>query len=209
VHNKAKSTRTTDADSTRDFVSDGVRLGYQVIDTYLKQGQTIARQFAGTPYGAETDQGHRQEPDLRSIQLLTELMANWSDLVGIYTEALSSAPEFIRPSGQSQAHPAGAASKATPSSTVQLAYELTSRRPALVDVEFFPGRETLDLAAHGLRCLDSSVSEIAVMFDRQLDRQRTVISIQVSDDQPPGLYTGTLIDSHDGSAVGIVSLRIR
>ena len=191
-------------------MSDGVRLGYQVIDTYLKQGQKIARQFVGTPYGAETGHGHQEESDLRSIQLLTELMANWSDLVGIYTEALSSAPGFIRPPGHPQENPSSAAaSKAGAPSAVQFAYELTSRRPALVDVEFFPGRETLDLAAHGLRCLGSSAAEIPVVFEPQPERQRTVISIHVSDDQPAGLYTGTLMDSHDGSAVGIVSLRIR
>jgi hypothetical protein len=79
----------------------------------------------------------------------------------------------------------------------------------LVDVEFFPGRDTLDLAAHALRCLDSSAAEIAVVFEKQPDRQRTIVSINVSDDQPAGLYTGTLMDSRDGSAVGTVSLRIR
>jgi hypothetical protein len=191
-------------------VSDGVRLGYQVIDTYLKQGQKIARQFVGTPPGAESGNTHPGEPEVRSIQLLTELMANWSDLVGVYTEALSSATGSIRPPERSQENPSGAAaSKASAPSAVQLAYEITSRRPALVDVEFFAGRETLSLAAHALRCLDSRAAEIAVMFEKQPDRQRTIISIHVPDDQPVGLYTGTLMDSHDGSAVGIVSLRIR
>jgi hypothetical protein len=191
-------------------VSDGVRLGYQVIDTYLKQGQTIARQFVGTPYGADSGNGHSEQPDLRSLQLLTELMANWSDLVGVYTEALSSAAGSIRPPVRPPENPSGAAVPRTSApSTVQLAYELTSRRPALVDVEFFPGRDTLDLAAHALRCLDSSAAEIAVVFEKQPDRQRTIVSINVSDDQPAGLYTGTLMDSRDGSAVGTVSLRIR
>jgi hypothetical protein len=137
-------------------------------------------------------------------------MANWSDLVGIYTEALSSPNGFNRPPERSQENPSGAAaSRASAPSRVQLAYEVTSRRPALVDVEFFPGRETSNLAAHSLRCLDSSAAEIAVLFHKQSDHQRTIISINVSDDQPAGLYTGTLMDSRDGSAVGIVSLRIR
>jgi hypothetical protein len=191
-------------------VRDGVRLGYQVIEPYLKQGQKIAEQFVATPYAADRGNGHSEQPDFGSVQLLTELMANWSDMVGTFTEALSSATGSIRPPERWRASPSSAAaSKASAPSAVQLAYELTSRRPALVDVEFFPGRETLDLAAHALRCLDSSAAEIAVVCERQPDRQRTIVSIRVSDDQPSGLYTGALMNSRDGSPVGIVSLRIR
>jgi hypothetical protein len=209
VQDEAADNRATEAKSRRNIVSDGVLLGYQVIDTYLKQGQKIARQFvAAMPYSAGTGNGHSEEPDIRSVQLLTELMANWSDLVGAYTEALTSRNESIRPPQPSHENrPAEAPRSTTPA--VQLAYEITSRRPALVDVQFFPGRQTLELASHGLRCLGSSAAEIAVMFEQQPDHQRTVISIHVPDDQPEGLYTGTLMDSHSGSVVGSVSLRIR
>jgi hypothetical protein len=209
VESKTAGSRAADANSRRDVVSDGVLLGYQVIDTYLKQGQKIARQIvAAMPYGAGTGNGHSEEPDIRSVQLLAELMANWSDLVGVYTEALSSRNGSTRPPGQSHENRPAETSGSTPPA-VQLAYEITSRRPALVDVQFFPGRQTFELAAHGLRCLGSTAAEIAVRFEQQPDHQRTIISIQVPDDQPEGLYTGTLLDSHNGAVVGSVSLRIR
>jgi hypothetical protein len=209
VQNEAGTGGAAQGKSRRNVVSDGVSLAYQVIDTYLKQGEKFARQFVAAPYGPATGNGHSEAPDVRSIQLLTELMANWSDLVGVYTEALSSANGSVRPSGgRTQENPPSSASTSG-ASTVQLAYELTSRRPALVDVEFFPGRETSDLACHGLRCLGSGAAEIAVMFDKHADRQRTVVSIYVPDEQPVGLYTGALMNSHDGSVVGSVSLRIR
>ena len=74
------------AATAQGFIADGVRLGYQVIDAYLKQGQKVARQFVGTPVAPGTVNGSEgEEFEVRSVQLLTELMANWSDLVGVYT----------------------------------------------------------------------------------------------------------------------------
>ncbi len=207
---KARGSRTTEPHSSRDFVSDGVRLGYQVIDTYLKQGQKAARQFVSASNGGERGPGLSDESEIRAIQLFTELMANWSDLVGMFTETLNSAAGPLRAAERPQEpSPDAAASQPRSPLAVQLSYEITSRRPALVDVEFVPGRETPSLAAHGLRCLGSNAGEIAVRFEQQPDRQRTIVSIHVSDDQPAGLYTGTLMDMRDGSAVGVLSLRIR
>jgi hypothetical protein len=94
-------------------------------------------------------------------------------------------------------------------SVTRLAYQITSSRPALVDAEFFPGRETPNLASHGLRCLGSSGPEIAVAFAHEPERRRTIVSIQVPDEQPAGLYTGALLDSQDGATVGSLSLRIQ
>jgi len=195
--------------TAQGFIADGVRLGYQVIDAYLKQGQKVARQFVGTPVAAGTVNGSEgEEFEVRSVQLLTELMANWSDLVGVYTEAFASRAGSARPQGESQATP-GPAPRTSGTPAIQLAYEISSQRPALVDAEFFPARATLDLASHGLRCLRSSGPEIAVMFEQDPERQRTIVLIQVPDDQPAGLYTGALLNSHDGSMVGSLSLRIR
>jgi hypothetical protein len=208
-HNETGSNGATGTNSPQGFIADGVRLGYQVIDAYLKQGQRVARQFVGTPSAVGTANGPGGEFEVRSAQLLTELMANWSDLIGVYTEALNSGAGSARPQGQSQDRASAPAASASSASAIQLAYEISSHRPALVDAEFFPGRETLDLASHGLRCLRSSEPEIAVAFEQDPERRRTIVSIHVPDDQPAGLYTGALLDSNDGSTVGGLSLRIR
>lgn len=208
-HNESGSNRATGTNSPQGFIADGVRLGYQVIDAYIKQGQKIAKQFVGTPPAVGAANGTGGEFEVRSAQLLTELMANWSDLIGVYTEALNSGGGPARPQGPSEDRASAAAASTSSASAVQLAYEVSSHRPALVDAEFFPGRETLDLASHGLRCLRSSAPEITVAFEHDPERRRTIVSIHVPDDQPAGLYTGALLDSHDGSTVGSLSLRIR
>ena len=212
--NNGSTGTSSEQSSTQGFIADGVRLGYQVIDAYLKQGQKVARQFVGTPLGTPFGIGTTAGPggeefEVRSVQLLTELMANWSDLIGVYTEALSSRAGSTPLQGESQAHASVRTGFTSSAPAIQVAYEISSNRPALVDAQFFPGRETLDLASHGLRCLRSSGPEIAVAFEQDPERRRTIVSIHVSDDQPAGLYTGALLNSHDGSTVGSLSLRIR
>lgn len=207
--NTTGTDRATEASSTRAFVADGVRLGYQVIDAYLQQGQRIARQFVTTPSAGSATNGDTDERDIRSMQFLTEVMANWSDLLGTYTEALNTTSGAARSQGLAPDHPAAAPVSRSDASLVRLAFQITSRRPALVDAEFFPGRETVDLAAHNLRCLGASAPEIGVAFEPDGDRGRTIVSIEVPDGQPAGLYTGALLDSRDGTTVGSVSLRVR
>ena len=114
VPTKARGSRTTEPHSPRDFVSDGVRIGYQVIDTYLKQGQKAARQFVSASNGGERGPGPSDESDIRAIQLFTELMANWSDLVGMFTETLNSAAGPLRAAERPQEpSPGAAASRGT------------------------------------------------------------------------------------------------
>jgi hypothetical protein len=208
AHSKTRTRKAADATSPRESIADGVRLGYQVIDAYLKQGQRFARQFVAPGSGRPAN-GNSDDLDIRSVQILTELMANWSDLLGLYTEGLNAAGGSTRRQHESEEQEATASVAKSKASSIRLAYEITSRRPALVDVEFFSGRETFNLASHGLRCLGSSGPDIGVGFVAEPERRRAIISIQVPDDQPPGLYTGALLDPHDGSTVGSLSLRIQ
>ena len=207
--NETGSGAAAEATPPRGFIADGVRLGYQVIDAYIKQGQKIAERFAAMPYGPERANGDPGELEVRAVQLLTELMANWSDFVGVYSEALRPAAGAARRQGPPQEHTSATPGATSDGPAIQLAYEVTSRRPALVNAEFFPGRETLNLASHGLRCLGSCGAEIRVVFEQEPERRRTIVSIDVPDEQPAGLYTGALLDSRDGSAVGGLSVRIR
>jgi len=92
---------------------------------------------------------------------------------------------------------------------VSVAYDIESTRPTRVQAEFQPGRETLELASHGLRCLDPGCPQIDVSFSTGPGDACVVVSIRVPDDQTPGLYTGTLLDARDGSPVGTLSLGLR
>jgi len=92
---------------------------------------------------------------------------------------------------------------------VSFAYEVASTRPALVQAEFQPGRETEELASHGLFSLEPGRPPIGVAFGARGGDAGVVVSIRVPDTQEPGLYTGALLDARDGTPVGNLSLRLR
>ncbi len=189
-----------------DFVTSGVSAAYQVIDTYLKQGRNVARQLGKLSY-APLRMGRRvPELQARWLQLSNDLMADWFDLIGLYSEALMSlgdndpAPSAPPPGAQAPQAPTG------PPLTVD--YEVASPRPALLHHEFLDNRATPNLASHGLRSLDSSLVPIDVRFASAPGEHRVVISVRIAADQAPGTYTGALLDASSGEAVGTLSLRL-
>ena len=81
-------------------------------------------------------------------------------------------------------------------------------QPALVE-EFLPGRETVSLASHGLRCLEVGHATIPVEFEPDAHESRVLVRIRVPDGQPPGLYSDTLLHAATGESVGTLSLKLR
>jgi hypothetical protein len=191
-----------------DFIGDGVRMAYRVIDAYVRQGQEAARQFTQGGYGVPNANAGSPDPQMRATQLLTDLVANSFDLLGLYSESLSPPP-----AAGSEASPVQERSAVPPNpgrdSEVQLAYEVASSQPVLVFGEFLPGRHTIDVASHGLRQLGSDAPEIGVSCKPDPDAGRVVVAIKVPDARPVGVYTGLLVRKRDGTPVGSLSLTIR
>ncbi|MEQ8859041.1 MAG: hypothetical protein RIC56_10360 [Pseudomonadales bacterium] len=191
-----------------DFVTSGVRAAYQVIDTYMNQGQKVARQLGKLSY-APLRLG-RRIPDFQArwLQLSNDLMADWFDLVGLYSEAVMSLGENgaeegpAAPQGGAEQHPDASGS------TLTVDYEVVSPRPARLHHEFFSHRATPDLATHGLRSLDPTLEPIDVGFEPVPGEDRVVIKIRIPADQPAGTYSGALLDATSADAVGTLSLRL-
>jgi hypothetical protein len=183
-------------------------MAYRVIDAYVRQGREAARQFTQAGYGVPNANAGSPDPQVRATQLLTDLVANSFDLLGLYSDWLSP-----KPAAGGGSSPVQDRSAVPPSphrdSGVQLAYEVASSQPALVYGEFLPGRHTVDVASHGLRQLGSDVPELSVSCKPDPDAGRVVVAIKVPNAQPVGVYTGLLVSRRDGSPVGSLSLTIR
>jgi hypothetical protein len=187
--------------SRSEFVADGVRSAYRVIDEYLNQGQRVARQIGSLSYGPMKLGASNPEVQGRWVQLTSELIANWFDLLGLVTETL--APSF---EGE-EASPEHRATPVAPSTQVHVSVEIASKRPALIEVGFQPGRDTVNVASHGLQNLGGGET-IPVEFNAR-DHGTLIVRLSVPDDQPPGLYTGVLVVPETGAPVGTVSLTLR
>jgi hypothetical protein len=185
------------------FVAEGVRAAYEVVDAYLRQGQHVARTLGLPSY-------ERIVPANR----LNELSARWiqasGELVAIGLEFLGSLAEGMAAVGYAPLRPPGALEPCPPRArSVAIHYEIASSRPALPHCEFLPGRETVSLASHGLRCLEVGHATIPVEFEPDAHESRVLVRIRVPDGQPPGLYSDTLLDAATGESVGTLSLKLR
>ena len=195
----ASDASTSGSDAPRDdadlegagrFVEEGVRAAYTVLDSYLRQGRSVARKLGRLSFPSLMWGSDSRERQARLMELTGELAANWFDLVGLVTESLLD----VRDSDSS--------------SDVKVAYDVASARPALVELEFMPGKATTRIRSHGLQSLDASIRPIPACFDARDDR-RVVVQIRVPGDQAPGLYTGVVLAAESGQIVGALSLELR
>lgn len=211
--NVAGSQRNPDAASNRsdgasaDFVTSGVRAAYEVIDSYMVQGQKVARQLGKLSYAPLRMGARTPELQARWLQVTNDLMADWFDLVGLYSEAVMSLGE-PGADQNSIAEPSGAAGPASATAPLTVDYEIASPRPALLHHEFFTNRATPHLASHGLRSLDPLLTPIDVEFESTPDESRVVIKVRVPADQPTGVYSAALLDATSAETVGTLTLRL-
>lgn len=206
-------------------VSDGVSAGYQVIEDYIRQGQEFARKFwSATPTGATSARNNVAERMIRSASDLASLFSEFLQTVtlppnrpspgsapipdfGLPGSAQGQAPEAPRaPNGRPKA--AGDPhADAEPAPTIWI--DVRSRRRVEVSVDLRPGEWRRALVAHDLRAADPSVPRIAgPRIETPAKERRVVVRLLVPDRQPPGVYSGLIIDGKTNLPCGTLALRI-
>ena len=88
-----------------DFVGEGVRVAYQVVEAYLRQGQQVAQQFGKFSYGPLTMANNMPELQTRWMELWTDLAANWFDMLGLLSESMVSPAGSPTGRGHTPQHP--------------------------------------------------------------------------------------------------------
>jgi hypothetical protein len=191
------------SEAAGSFVAEGVHSAYEVVDTYLRQGQRVARSLGLPSYEPPLPASHVNELSARWIHASSELMAIGFEFFGSLAESMAAG---YPPRGRGGPGPWPVPQ---PGRVVRVHYEIASIRPAQVNLQFLPGRDTVALASHGLRSLDPSAPAIPVEFEPIEAEHCVLVRVQIPEDQPPDLYTGALLDAHSGESVGSLSLRIR
>lgn len=98
---------------------------------------------------------------------------------------------------------------ATNGRPVPLAVVIVSSRPVELELGLEPGPEHRRLIVRGLHEERGRVVRpVEVSFESSDNGDRGRLRIEVGDDQPPGLYRGTLVDEASGRVQGTLSLRI-
>jgi len=201
----AASENDAEGDGEGGFIEDGVRAAYTVLDAYLRHGRRVARKIGRVSWPTMMSDRRLRQRQARILQLASELTANYFDLLGFVTESLLSGYGSDRES-QDPRYAAEATDDRAPSMSV--VYDIASVRPAVVQLEFQPGKATSRITSHGLRSLDQGCPPIHAAFEAR-GQHGVVVKVRVPTDQPPGLYNAILLDSDTGRIVGSMSLELK
>ena len=192
--------------SDPNFIEQGVRSAYDVIDRYIQQGQALARTLSQTRPGEGFYPERYTEIQARALRIYLDLVSNWFELIGLGGELFI--PERPR---EEPTHDEWEPEDQEPADSLQVndvAYEISSRHMVRVTGEFSPGAYAGNVKSHGLRSLEGNGEPINVEFRTDQENEQLVVRIDVQPDMPPGLYTGLALDGITGEMVGNLRLEL-
>jgi hypothetical protein len=204
---------------SENAVSHGVETGYRVIEEYLRQGQNAARTMSTPPAsgGAPPDDGFqgRMGAMLRTFADFTSL---WMDLMGRATSGGTAAREpgvtpAVGTAGPFSAGSAPGAAESSPEAhegaSSWLTLDIESTRRTEVTVDLRPRSSDRALRVPELRSPEPGLPHIqGVIIEAVPGEERMVIRIRVPDAQPPGSYSGIILDEQAGLPRGTLSVRV-
>jgi hypothetical protein len=182
-----------------DPVSEGVRLGYSVLDEQLREGQRLAERLRGVSRG---------QPSLDLGALLERALNIYRDIGGLAfaaAEALARSPGVGVSAGASSSfgagpRPPGPEPYAAPRGS---AYALEVRSSRRVSVK-------LDLRGTGAPSVGplQPAQRGAPPIETVGFAAGPVLQLEIADDQPAGVYNAVLTDADSGEPVGTLTVRI-
>src|SRR5579862_6335133 len=199
--NSAKRSRTQRPNAAAQ--SDGVGLAYQVIEKYINAGRSAAAQLSTQPHGLGPVTRPLQEVIDRILRYQAEMLPLWLDLFG----SLGRADAFRM--GNSPVAPVSMSNGGPPHQHQSVTIEVASRRAFEVSIDLVPQFANMPLVTAGLHALEKNKPGLtAVNFTPGNARRRAKWSIRIPDHQPPGLYSGVVIDPSSKQARGTMSVRV-
>ena len=172
-----------------DPVSQGVRLGYSVLDEQMREGQRLAERLRGrgAAGAAPVDFGALIE---RALNIYRDIGA----LAFAATEALARNPSL-------GARPAAAAPEPPPQAAASLTLDVRCSRRASIKLDLRPGGRAprvgpLQAAFGGAPAIES------------VGLEGETLRLEVADDQPAGVYNAVVVDADSGEPLGTLTVRI-
>jgi hypothetical protein len=218
----------------RDTVSHGVEMGYQVVEEYLRQGQNVARgMWAPAPGSAPSGDGLQSQMGAL-LRTFADFASLWMGLMGKVTSGGATArePGVTPPVGTAGPFSAGAAPspaespRATPpeppvapaspmAPVIQvgaapgLTLDLDSARRTEVLVDLRPRPFDRTFRVHDLHASEPDLPRIrGVTIEAVPEEERVAIRIRIPDGQPPGTYSGIILDERTGLPRGTLCVRV-
>ena len=185
-------------------LAEGVELAYSVIEKYIAEGRRTAEGFSSEPYAPRLANGNVQEILERVLRFQAEMVPLWIETLATLVRVDASRNGNAGAPG-AWPHPNGGHNP----ETIPVSIEVVSRRPVQVSVDLRPNSEAKSLVALGLHSVDSrkpSLTDIRFVHDEAAGR--IGLRIGVPEGQPPGTYSGVIVNRDSGETRGTLSIRI-
>ena len=210
---KEQSKVDNPSDSFDDVVAKGVKLGYQVIEDYIRQGRAVADRFRKAAFGKEKKK--KEEKDL--VQQVSRLYKDMADICIDAALALVRSPDFLagmagtkRENGVDTSKTrvrSPRASRDNGSGPVVIEIASLRRTQVVLDLPSYPDHYTP--IVHGLHASDPDLPPLReISFQRDKKSARHVLRLKIPNRHPAAVYTGVIADKETNSPKGTLSVRI-
>ena len=173
-----------------DPISQGVRLGYSVLDEQMREGQRLAERLRGRAgaSGAPVDFGALIERALNIYRDIGALAFAATEAVA-RNPGLGSRPAPAAPEPPPQAAPPG------------FTFDIRSSRRVSVKLDLRPGAR-----APRIGRLQAAFGDAPAIESVGLEGE--TLSLDIADAQPAGVYNAVVVDADSGEPLGTLTVRI-
>ncbi|MCU0735939.1 MAG: hypothetical protein MUF20_10520 [Methylotetracoccus sp.] len=199
------------SDVLDDMVTQGVKLGYRVIDEHIRQGRSAAAKMRR----AEDDTVKDSEEMEELIERLQRLYKDVGALCFDALDVIARSPALLRSLArreQERDH-GGAASEeyrpSAPPAGATIVIEVASRRRVQVNLNLPAHAGAYVPTAHALHAADPGLPPLTrITFRPDPSFGTPILEVEIPDQQPPALYTGVVVDRATNEPKGTLSVRI-
>jgi hypothetical protein len=185
-------------------LAEGVELAYNVIEKYIAEGRQTAEGFSNQPYATRAPNDNLQVLVERMLRFQAEMLPLWIETLATLVK-VDPARNGYAPSSDAWPLSNGAPKTETMAVTI----EVVSLRPVQVSVELRSNSEPQSLVALGLSAVDSGkpiLKDISLVPDEVAGRIK--LRLRIPESQPPGTYSGVIVNRDSGEMRGTLSIRI-
>jgi hypothetical protein len=200
-----QSTDKVDDSKVGDIVKHAAELMYRVIDRQIAQGREAAQSIRGGRYTSlrnETDVMHLLQ---RAVMLTKSLSITGFDVVSAVVKGVR-----LRPAESgvyTQTTDAACSNTVSRSGASAIAIDSRSKKPLQINYKWNPRAPHFMPAVRKLESADRSSPPIKGVYFTVTSDGRPILIVDVPEDQPPGTYTGPILDEFSKER-GSVSITI-
>jgi hypothetical protein len=185
-------------------LAEGVELAYSVIEKYIAEGRQTAEGLSNQPYATNAPNDNLQVLVERMLRFQADMLPLWIETLATLVK-VDPARNGYAPSSDVWPRSNGVQNTDTMAVTI----EVVSLRPVQVSVELRPNSEPQSIVALGLSAVDSEkpiLKDISLVPDEVAGRVK--LRLRIPENQPPGTYSGVIVNRENGETRGTLSVRI-